>query len=145
VTRIVEQAVRARQCPALVVIDPERLGSAKDPDGYVLARGVAAWRALLEERKCAIGWRVSEFLVGLNDFSPQETRRAALSRAGAWLGTLPARLALEQEDAVRAVAARCGYSSDAVERAFRARYWIEHGRAESAPRGREAVSISPGL
>jgi transcriptional regulator GlxA family with amidase domain len=38
---------------------------------------------------------------------------------------LPPRLALEQEDALRAVAQRCGYSPPAVERAFRARYWTQ--------------------
>ena len=56
---------------------------------------------------------------------------AALVRAGNWLGTLPARLSLEQEDAVRRVADQCGYSAEAVERAFRARYW---GRAETCSR-----------
>jgi hypothetical protein len=68
---------------------------------------------------------------GLSDVirGPSAARRdlllvdAALARAGAWLGTLPARLALEQEDAVRTVASRCGYSVEAVGRAFRARYW----------------------
>jgi hypothetical protein len=50
-------------------------------------------------------------------------RRAALARAGNWLGTLPPRLSLEQEDAVRRVADQCGYSRTAVERAFRERFW----------------------
>ena len=57
-------------------------------------------------------------------------RRAALARAGEWLGTLPARYALEQEDAVRHVADRCGYSRAAVERAFRARFWNRSERQE---------------
>ena len=34
-------------------------------------------------------------------------------------------MALQQEDAVRAVAARCGYTPEAIERAFRARYWSQ--------------------
>ncbi|MGH2845537.1 MAG: hypothetical protein ACRDL0_05875, partial [Thermoleophilaceae bacterium] len=50
----------------------------------------------------------------------------ALARAGAWLGTLPPRLSLEQEDAVTVVAERSGYSPEATQRAFRARYWPEH-------------------
>ena len=51
-------------------------------------------------------------------------RDALLSRAlEAGLGALPARLSLEQEDAIGQVADRCGYSTAAVERAFRARFW----------------------
>ena len=54
--------------------------------------------------------------------SPQ--RREALARAGAWLGSLPPRLALEQEDAVERVAERCGYCARGCDCArFRARFW----------------------
>ncbi|MDQ3163382.1 MAG: hypothetical protein M3Q92_11225, partial [Actinomycetota bacterium] len=49
----------------------------------------------------------------------------ALSRAGEWLGSLPARLSLEQEDAVGVISERCGYSPPAVRRAFQARFWVE--------------------
>jgi hypothetical protein len=59
---------------------------------------------------------------------PAARRREALGRAGSWLGSLPARLSLEQEDAIRHVADRCGYSHSAVERAFRARYWAGRER-----------------
>ena len=50
-------------------------------------------------------------------------RKLALTRAGKWLGTLPARLALEPEDAIHAIAKQCGYTPEAVARSFRARYW----------------------
>jgi AraC-like DNA-binding protein len=50
-------------------------------------------------------------------------RRQALVRAGGWLGSLPPRLSLEQEDAIGQVAERCGYSREAVARTFRARFW----------------------
>jgi DNA primase len=152
--RTVEQAARATKSPALFVVDPKHLGSAKDPDAYVLARGIAAWQALLEERECAIGWRAAEHLSGLTDARPPEERREALSKAGRWLGTLPPRLALEQEDAVKAAAERCCYSIDAVLRSFRARYWPEPGRHPSlaheseSPRGgpaRELGEPGPGL
>ena len=52
-------------------------------------------------------------------------RRAALALTDEWLVTLPARLAVEQEDAVRHVGD--GYASAAAERAFRVRFW---GRRE---------------
>ena len=139
----VEQAARARTSPTLFVVDPKRLGLAKDPDAYVLTRGVAAWRALLGERECAIAWRAGEHLRGVNPDSPQEKRRQALSRVGAWLGTLPPRLALEQEDAVTAAAVRCRYSPESVERAFRARFWTAPRRVRSPAEERESACQSP--
>ena len=141
--RTVEQAARARTCPALFVVDPKRLGCAKDPDAYVLTRGVAAWRVLLDERGCAIVWRAGEHLRGVNADSPQRKRREALSRVGAWLGTLPPRLALEQEDALKAAAVRCGYSPDSVQRAFRARFWTEPRRVRSPAQECDSASHSP--
>jgi hypothetical protein len=48
---------------------------------------------------------------------------------GRLAGELPARLALEQEDAIRIAADRCGYSSAAAQRAFRARFWSMPRRA----------------
>jgi DNA primase len=151
--RAVEQAALAKESPTVYVLDPQKLGSAKDPDAYVLTRGLVAWRALYKERECAIGWRVAEHLDAVSETSPEATRREALSRAGAWLGTLPPRLALEQEDAVRIAANRCGYSAEAVQRAFRARYWPEPERGRStaeervigADTEREPMGVSPGF
>jgi DNA primase len=133
--RAIENSTRARQSPDVYVIDPARLAPANDPDELVRERGAAAWRELLATRTCGIAWRARELAPVSHDASAPE-RRAALARAGRWLGTLPARLAPEQEDAVRDVAERCGYSSAAAERAFRARYWRppHRGRAISLER-----------
>jgi len=127
--RAVENAACARQSPELYAIDPERLAPAKDPDELVRQRGVAAWRDLLRARTCAIAWRAHE-LAAISPDSPASERRAALARAGRWLGGLPPRLALEQEDAIRLIAEQCGYSAEAVTRSLRARFWRipEHGR-----------------
>ncbi len=78
---------------------------------------------LLQSRECGVTWRANELLGDVASTAPLVARRDALARAGAWLGSLPPRLALEQEDAVRAVAERCGYSVEAVQRAFRARFF----------------------
>ena len=120
--RAVEHSARARQSPGVYVIEYDRLTPAKDPDELIRQRGPAAWRELLETRHCGISWRAQELARATPDLSTR-ARRAALARAGSWLGTLPPRLAIEQEDALRAVAERCGYTPEAVERAFRARYW----------------------
>ncbi|MGI8885712.1 MAG: toprim domain-containing protein [Gaiellaceae bacterium] len=135
--RAVEHSARARQSPEVYIIDPERLAPAKDPDALVRELGPDAWHKLIEKRTCGTAWRAQEFARTVSRDSPAPERRAALARSGRWLGTLPARLALEQEDALRLVADRCGYSPAAVERVFRARFWPE-------PQGRQLSELSRG-
>jgi DNA primase len=130
--RAVEHSARARHSPDIYVIDPERLKPAKDPDEFVRGRGVGGWREVLESRTCGISWRAQE-LARSAPHRPASERRAALTRVGRWLGTLPPRLALEQEEAVRLLAEECGYSSEAVLRSFRARFWCSPER-ERQPR-----------
>jgi phage/plasmid-like protein (TIGR03299 family) len=130
-TRAVENSVRARSSPDLYVVDPARLGAASDPDEYVSRLGPSRWRDLLEGRSCGIVWRARDIAAATRD-EPASVRRIALARAGRWLGALPPRLAVEQEDALRAVADTCGYSAPAVERAFRARFWREPPRRDLA-------------
>jgi hypothetical protein len=114
---------RAADAPNLRVVDPERLGTAKDPDAYVHERGIDAFRSLLGEAECATTWRALDHARHVTPDSDRAERRAALAQAGEWLGKLPERLALEQEDAILAVSERCGYAPEAVGRAFRARFW----------------------
>lgn len=121
----------------------KHLAPAKDPDAFVRERGVDSWLELLGKRECAIGWRARELLVGITPQSLSLSRRDALGRAGAWLGSLPARYALEQEDAVREVAERCGYSPAAVERAFRARFWAPPDPQRERSRTPEAPALEP--
>jgi DNA primase len=123
--KAIEQAGRAANSPAISVIDPHHLAPAKDPDELIRRSGAEAWPELLAKRTCGVGWRARELAGGADPSWPADQRRAALARAGAWLGTLPPRLALEQEDAIHAIAERCGYSSEAVTRSFRARFWLE--------------------
>lgn len=122
-SRAVERITTMNDAPALRVLDPHRLGNCKDPDAFVQEHGVASFRALTARAECAVGWRARELLQGVTPDDQARVRRAALARAGNWLGTLSGRYALEQEDAIRQIAERCGYSRDAVARAFRARFW----------------------
>jgi len=133
--RAVEHSARARQSPEVYVIDPECLAPAKDPDALVRELGPDAWHRLSEKRTCGTAWRAQEFARTVSRDSPAPERRAALARSGRWLGTLPARLALEQEDAIHLIAERCGYSSEAVTRSLRARFW--------GAREREGQPFSP--
>jgi DNA primase len=131
--RAIEHSARARQSPDVYLIEPERLAPANDPDELIRQRGPAAWRELLETPTCGIAWRARQ-LAAVSRNSPAPERRTALARAGRWLGTLPPRLALEQEEAVRLLAEECGYSSEAVLRSFRARFWHRpHERQLHAP------------
>jgi hypothetical protein len=118
----VDGAAHAASSPAIFVIDPDHLAPAKDPDAFVRERR-EEWNAIVDRRTCAVVWRALEFACGIDPASPLHARRHALAAAGAWLGALPPRLSLEQEDAVRAVAQRCGYSPEAAARTFRARFW----------------------
>ena len=119
----IERAARAQNSPDLYIIEPARLAPAKDPDAYIRAHGPERWQQLVESRSCGIAWRAQELVGAVRPNSPAPQRRDALARAGAWLGSLPPRLALEQEDAISTIAERCGYTSEAVTRSFRARYW----------------------
>jgi hypothetical protein len=136
--RAVEQAAQAPRSPAILVVDPERLEPAKDPDALVGERGVEAWLAVINTRTCGFVWRALEFAADVQPDSAVHERRAALARAGGWLGALSPRLALEQEDAVRAVAESSGYSPEAVTRSFRARFWSEPAHELSTHRSRAA-------
>jgi DNA primase len=125
--RAVEHATRAHNSPAISVVNPTRF-RAKDPDALVRKEGIQAWEALVRERVCGIVWRAADMVGDIAPDAPLNHRREALARVGAWLGSLPSRLALEQEDAVQVVAERCGYSSEAVSRSFRARFWTDLAR-----------------
>ena len=101
ISRAVEAITRSSDAPSLRVVEPELLADAKDPDAFVQTHGMTRFRALVDEAECAIGWRARELIRGVTPDDHARDRRAALARAGEWLGTLPARYALEQEDAVR--------------------------------------------
>jgi DNA primase len=128
ISRAVESVSRAKEAPTLRVLEPTLLRDSKDPDAFVRQHGIEKFRALIDQADCAISWRALELTHGATPQDDTPSRRVALARAGDWLGTLPGRLALEQEDAVRRVANQCGYSSAAVERAFRARFWQQPPR-----------------
>lgn len=142
--KAVEHAVRAPTSPAVYVVSPERLDAADDPDALIRRKGLDGWKELLESRECGVAWRAKEILEEISPAAAIAERREALRRAGMWLGTLPPRLAIEQEDAVRTVAARTGYTPDAVGRAFRARYW-DNGQIERTRQPELEHSMQPEL
>lgn len=131
--RAVENAVRAKTSPTIYVANINDIG-AKDPDALVREHGIDAWRKLIDDRECGVVWRVEAILKDIGPDTPKTPRRDALDQAGKWLGTLPPRLALEVEDAIRAASERTGYDPIAVERAFHAKFW-----AAEPERGREPV------
>jgi DNA primase len=135
--KAVEHAARARTSPAIYAVNTEGIG-AKDPDALLRGEGIDAWRELMNRHECGIVWRVKQMVKEIDPHSHLGERREALRRAGAWLGTLPPRLALEQEDAVKVAAERCGYSAEAVQRAFRARFF-----RDLMPTREQSVSPEP--
>ncbi len=136
ISRAVEAFSRAQEALAIRVVEPTVLGDSKDPDAFVREHGIASFRSAVDQAECGVTWRATELMGEVKPHDDPNIRRTALARAGEWLGTLPARLALEQEDALRVVADSCGYSVPAVERSFRARFWIEPARkAQTRDRG----------
>jgi hypothetical protein len=142
-TQAVERAARAARSPGIFVIEPDNLAPAKDPDAFVRERP-DEWANLVSTRGCGVTWRALEFAKVVEPTSAADERRHALASAGAWLGSLPPRLSLEQEDAVRAVAERCGYSTEAATRSFRARFWPDASPERRAARS-HVVSPAPEL
>jgi hypothetical protein len=122
--RAIDRATRLDHAPALRVVHPAELGDAKDPDEYVRMHGVDRLRELVRKAECGVTWRTFDRMRHLEPDGPQRERRAALEDVGRWLGTLPARLALEVEDAIWAASERSGYDPKAVERAFHAKFWF---------------------
>jgi hypothetical protein len=119
----IDRTSRFEHAPALRVVHPAELGDSKDPDEYVRTHGVDRLRELVRGAECGVTWRTFDRMRHLEPDSPQRERRAALADVGRWLGTLPGRLALEVEDAIRAASERAGYDPKAVERAFHAQFW----------------------
>lgn len=133
-SRAVESAARALASPDVFVARPP----AKDPDQLIREHGIDAWHRLLKSRECGIGWHANELAGSVTESDTSPMRRQALARAGGWLGSLPPRLALEQEDALRLLSERTGYSVEAVRRAFQARFFRAIGSGLS--RSRAAVA-----
>ncbi len=130
--KAVENAARARTSPAIYVVNSGGM-AAEDPDALVRQDGIGAWRKLVDHRECGVVWRAKEMVRDVGRDAPLAQRRQALHRVGAWLGTLPSRLALEQEDAVKVAAERCGYSSEAAQRVFQAKFFRNLMPVENDP------------
>src|SRR5207247_1724196 len=79
-------ACRAKDGPALRVLEPAWLGDSKDPDAYVRKHGVEQLRALVDRAGCAVTWRALELTRGVTPQHGELARRAALDEAGSWLG-----------------------------------------------------------
>jgi DNA primase len=137
--KAVDNAARAETSPAIYVANADGI-EAKDPDALLCEDGIGAWRKLIDCRDCGIIWRVKEMVSYVGRDTPLAERREALRRTGTWLGTLPPRMALEQEDAMQVAARRCGYSPEAVTRAFRARYFHELANSPSPQLDRKVES-----
>ena len=102
--RAVERITRRRTHPLFACSIPSGSATRRIPTRSCREHGVTSFGALVAEADCAVSWRAREFVNGITPDSEARRRRAALARAGNWLGTLPPRYALEQEDAIRQVA-----------------------------------------
>lgn len=58
------------------VLDPRKLGSYKDPDEYVKAEGVDAFRQLIDNAEFGLKWRAAQLLSAYNLTNPQQHQKA---------------------------------------------------------------------
>jgi hypothetical protein len=109
-----------------LIIDPDLLDTAKDPGELIQRLGADAWQRTAAAPICGVAWRALDQTGPTIATEDELARRAALARAGAWLGQLPARLAVEQTTALDLVATTLGHDTAVIQRAFRARFWSRH-------------------
>jgi DNA primase len=124
--RAIDAASRADRAPDVWVIDPDLLDGAMDPGELIQGDGITAWHTATAAPVCGVTWRALELTGRLDQHTTELARRAALNRAATWLGSLPPRLAVEQNAAHDCVADTLGADRDATRRTFRARYWQRH-------------------
>jgi DNA primase len=136
--RSIDASVRASRSPDLWVIDPDLLGTAKDPADVFRSCGADAWQRASAAPVCGVTWRALELTGPIAETGDQLSQRIVLARSEGWLGHLPDRLAIEQTNALESVADSLGYDAAAVRRAFRARYW----HREPAPEISQAKGLT---
>lgn len=100
--KAIDASVRSPCSPDLWVVDPDLYGSAKDPGDVVRAGGPDAWHTATAAPSCAVTWRALDLTGPIPTTGTELGRRAGMARAGAWLGCLPPRLAIEQTAALDA-------------------------------------------
>ena len=95
------------------VVSPEALGDAKDPDEYVRAHSVEAFRDVLT---LAVPWafyKARTLLEGVDPEAPVSRRREAVERVIDFVAGLRHETAgLDREDVLRETAERTGYSKE---------------------------------
>ncbi len=101
--------------PVVDVISPFLLGSHKDADAYVRARGIDEWKELLEQRTSAAHFLGDELLADVSPQSSEAARRAALEQ----IFELDAecsgpRAPLDREELRALAAQKTGYSLSAI-------------------------------
>ncbi len=118
----IEAACQSRASPALEVV---RLSAAKDPDALIRAVGVDGWNVALRAAEPGIPWRVRRILEADGASADPAERRAVVHRAGAWLGSLDPRDAIDQDAGIQTVASWAKLDIEATRRTFRSRYWSQ--------------------
>lgn len=97
------------------VVDPALLGDAKDPDEYVRAHGVEAFRAVLSQAVPGALHEARTRLGGVGPEAPAQARQQAVEEVLDLLaGLRHETAALDREDILRETAERTGYSEEAL-------------------------------
>ncbi len=112
---VVDNVRNRENVPVVDVVHPSLLGEFKDPDAFVRAQGVEAFRALLDEREPAVLFQARLLLSGVTPHSSDTQRRAAVDAILQLDRSLQGvRAALDREDVLRLTARFTGYSYETL-------------------------------
>lgn len=100
------------------VVDPDALGDCKDPDAYVRAHGLEAFRARLAEAVPAALYETRTILEGVSPASPLHARETAVEGV---LEVLAGAAPLHRDEALRELVGRTGFSDETLGRMADAR------------------------
>ena len=101
--------------PNVYVVDPSKLGAAKDPDELVRTNGLDAFLEVLKARRPWVSWRGESLLGYVDALCPETDRREAAVRVLDFVeGVRGPRVTLDQEELLRRTSERTGYSFEAL-------------------------------
>jgi DNA primase len=114
--RALDNLSNVANVPNVHVVDPSALGTAKDPDELIRAKGLDAFRALLKARRPWFSWRGEALLEDVTPSSAEADRYAAAGRVLNFVeGVRGSRVELEKKHLLTVTAERTNLDFNALD------------------------------
>lgn len=112
--RKVRNSGKVRNVP-VYVLSPDLMGEYKDPDALVRAKGLEAFRGILERVESSFSYMAREILGDVSPSSPEKEKQDKAAAVAALADTVRGdRSSFDIEDLFRLVTERTGYSPEAL-------------------------------